>query len=824
MKTHALIARERHRGFGEWVAILFAVLLILLGLAILGGGVWLIALGGSWYYALAGLGLIASGGFILAGSPVGLWIYFAVYGLTIVWALWEVGLNGWALVPRVVAPSVLALIAIFLFPVLSRSGEANRAQAARRHGPAAAAIMVMAIGGGAFLLMRGDIGTVAAPLPEDALAAEPPAGGPEDASDSSPLPAPAIRSTGEDWPVYGGTNEALRYSPLAEITPANVGNLERVWEYRTGDMPTEQTGDKYSPETTPIKIGDTIYLCSAMNIVIALDAATGKEEWRFDPGVSPDAIPYGATCRGVAYYEDPEATDPEAPCAARVIETTLDARMIAVDARLGQPCADFGIGGEISLENGIGDTVPGWYSVTAAPTIVRGIVVVGAQVLDGQAEDAPSGVVRGYDAITGELAWAWDLGNPELTGEPEEGEVYTRGTPNMWTTASGDEELGLVYLPLGNSSVDYYGANRSAAENEFATSLVAIDVATGEPAWHFQTVHYDVWDYDLGSQVSLIDFPADDGPVPALVLPSKQGDIYILDRRTGESLFPVEERPVPSGGVEPENLSPTQPFSDYATLAKPPLREKDMWGMSPLDQLVCRIQFRQAAYDGMYTPPTVDRRFIQYPGYNGGSDWGSVAVDTERGILVANYNDMPNFNRLLTREEADERGLAPINVPGGTPDDPQAGAPYAIDVNAGWRNEFTGLMCKQPPYGGITAIDLATGETLWDQPIGTARKNGPFGIPSMLPFRIGTPNNGGPVVTAGGLIFIAAATDDLIRAIDIETGEVVWKDALPAGGQANPITFEVGGRQYVVMMAGGHHFMETPAGDYVIAYALPPAP
>ncbi|HZY68495.1 MAG TPA: pyrroloquinoline quinone-dependent dehydrogenase, partial [Devosia sp.] len=648
---------------------------------------------------------------------------------------------------------------------------------------------------------------------------------PEEQPSAPELVAQAPLETGADWPAYGGTYAADRYSPLSQITRENVAQLEQVWEFRTGDLP-ESEDEGYSPENTPLKVGDTLFVCSAMGIAIGVDAATGKEEWRFDPEVSKDAIPYGATCRGVAYYEVPDAA-PDTACATRILWGTLDARMIAVDAVTGQPCTDFGTGGEVNLEEGIGDTVPGWYSVTSAPTIVRGIAVVGAQVKDGQAEDAPSGVVRGYDAVTGELAWAWDLGNPSLTGVPPEGEVYTRGTPNMWTTASGDEELGYVYLPLGNSSVDYYGSNRSAEENEYATSLVAVDVTTGRDVWHFQTVHNDVWDYDLGGQATLVDFPAEGGNVPALILPSKQGDLYVLDRRTGEPLVPFDEVEVPQGGVEPDYLSPTQPFSQYHTLAKRDLTEADMWGATPIDQLWCRIQFRMASYEGIYTPPTSDRYWIQYPGYNGGNDWGGIAVDRERGILIANYNDTPNHNRLVPREEADAAGLAPINAPGGGGDTPlgeagpQVGAPYAIEVNAGWRQEWTKLLCKEPPYGGIRAIELATGRTLWDRPFGTARKNGPFGIPSMLPIDIGTPNNGGAVLTASGLIFIAAATDDLFRAIDIETGEVLWQTELPAGGQSNPFTFEVEGRQFVGLMAGGHHFMETPIGDYVIAWALP---
>jgi quinoprotein glucose dehydrogenase len=780
---------------------LLAVIVLLTGAILVGGGAWLLALGGSWYYLAAGIGLVVSGLFLFRRSILGLWIYVATYALTLVWALWERGFDGWALVPRLLAPTVILLLLFMAFAALRSRGS----RAARLAGAAVASVaLILGLGTLAYSLARPDIVL---------------------AQTTAPVAAAMPVVAGSDWPAYGGTLEATRYSPLDQITPANVARLAKAWEFRTGEMPKPGKSSEYAAETTPIKIGDTIYLCSALNVLIALDATTGKEEWRFDPEVSPDAIPYSATCRGVTHFADPDAA-PDSICTARIIEGTLDARLIAVDATTGQPCPDFGREGQVDLNAGIGETVPGWYSVTSAPTIVRGVAVTGAQVKDGQGEDSPSGVVRGYDARTGVLRWAWDLGNPALAGEPAAGQTYTRGTPNMWTTASGDEALGLVFLPMGNSAVDYYGSNRSDAENTYATSLVALDAETGKPVWHFQTVHYDVWDYDLGSQASLIDFPTAAGPVPALVLSSKQGDIYILDRRTGEPLTPVEERPAPPGGVEPDRLAKTQPFSLYNSLAKPPLTEADMWGMSPIDQLWCRIQFRQATYQGIYTPPTTDRYWIQYPGYNGGSDWGSLAVDPSRGIIVANYNDMPNYNRLVPRDEVERQGIKPINAPGAPKNpsvdlSPQVGAPYGIEVNAGWRQKATKLMCKQPPYGGIRAIDLATGKTLWDKPFGTARRNGPFGIPSMLPFDIGTPNNGGAVVTASGLIFIAAATDDLIRAIDINTGKVLWQADLPAGGQANPFTFEAGGKQFVGIMAGGHHFMETPIGDYVIAWALP---
>jgi quinoprotein glucose dehydrogenase len=807
----------------------FSVVLAIIGILIACGGIWLVALGGSPYYVLAGVLALASAVLIFSGRPSGVWLYLLVYALTWIWAVWEVGFDGWALVPRVVAATLVAILALLCLPVLARhrryrtdaaavgtSGVDRRAIPTPRGARVAAAVGVLVVvvilagglGGG---WAEGSAGTTS--LPSAAGTVQP------------AKEQPANEVSQADWTAWGGTYKALRYSALNQITPENVGKLKRVWTFETGDMPNEKTKGKYSPETTPLKVGDRMYLCSAKNIIISLDAATGKEIWRYDPKVPDDAIPYGATCRGVVYYINPAAA-PDAVCAARILEGTLDARLIAVDAKDGKPCPEFGDRGSVDLTEGIGETVPGWYGNVAAPTVVRGIVVMGAQVQDGQALDAPSGVIRGYDAVTGKLAWAWDMGHPDWHGAPPPGQTYSRGTPNMWTSAAGDEELGYVYVPLGNAAVDYYGALRKPYENEYNSSIVAIDVTTGKPVWHFQTVHYDVWDYDLGSQPTVVDISMNGQVVPAVIQPSKQGEIYVLDRRTGKPIFPVEERKAPSGGVESKNISPTQPYSGYATLAFPPLREVDMWGMSPLDQLWCRIQFHRMNYEGQYTPPSADNNYLEYPGYNGGSDWGSVAVDPVRGILVANYNNMANYDRLLPRTAADKLGLKPINqphtppAPGYVEYGPQAGAPYAIQVNPGWR-QFTGLMCTRPPYGGIRAIDLATGKTIWDRPLGQARENGPFGFASHLPIDIGTPNNGGAVLTESGLIFIAAATDNLIRAIDIRTGKVLWTDTLPAGGQATPMTFEVKGRQYIGLMAGGHHFMATPPGDYVVAYALP---
>ena len=785
----------------SWAAAIVGIVIGLIGLVLAIGGAWLAVLGGSLYYLITGVLMVVSGVLLVRGERRGAWLYLAIVVASAAWAWWEVGANPWAQVPRVIAPVVLAVAVILALPTLTRRPDRWRV----------AGMGVVA----ALLLTVVDFWAAASASPDPVVGALPAPG-------TAGMADPSGLQTGADWPVYGGTGAARRYSPLAQINPANVGKLKRVWMAHTGDLPSARAKGTYGAENTPLKVGDSLYLCTPKNIMIALDPATGKEKWRFDPKVPDEAIPYTAACRGVVYYATPGAAA-GAPCAARVIEGTLDARLIAVDARNGKPCADFGANGQVDAKAGMGKVPPGFVSINSPPTLVRGVLVTGHQVLDGQDRWAPSGVIQGFDAVTGKLRWAWDMMHPDWNGAPPAGQEWARGTPNMWTMASGDEQLGLVYLPMGNAAADYYSSLRRPEENAFATSLVALDVTTGKPRWRFQAVRKDVWDYDFGAQATLVDYKG----VPALVLPSKQGDIYIIDRRTGQPLTPVGEMKVPGGGVEPEQRAATQPVSLWHTLRKPDLTERDMWGMSPIDQMICRIQFRRASYKGFFTPPVSKGHSIQYPGYNGGTDWGGIAVDPLRGVIVANYNDMPNYVRLVPRAEADRKGWTPRDQARGKiggvegAGDPQANTPYAINVNAGWRMPVTGMLCKQPPYGGIRAIDIATGKTIWDRPLGEARTNGPFGIPSMLPITIGTPNNGGSVITAGGLIFVAAATDNLIRAIDMRTGKTVWKDVLPAGGQATPMTYEMNGKQYLVLYAGGHHFMETPVGDEVVAYALP---
>lgn len=806
MRAIHTFARKNH-----WSLVILGLLLAVLGLILALGGVRLVMLGGSWYYLLAGLCIAVAGVLLILGRMAGAWLYGALFLATLLWTLWESGREFWGYVPRLALLLMLGIVLALLLPQLENGPP-------RRVARALAGVLAITFLGAVVWAFapHNSFRSGASVARSGAIA---PNAAPTNGASVQPADAPAD----SDWAAYGRSNAATRYSPLRQINAENVRRLQRAWVYRTGDMPIEGMR-KWGAETTPLKVGETLYLCSAMNKLIALDAASGKELWRYDPRVAKEYIPYTAACRGVAFYEAPQLAE-DAPCRRRIIEGTLDARLIAVDARTGEPCQDFGMHGEVSLTVGMGEVFPAMVAVTSPPTIVRGVAVMGHQVLDGQYRDAPSGVIRGYNAVTGELAWAWDMLNPQRKGLPPEGEHYARGTPNSWTIASGDEQLGLVYVPMGNSAADYYSGSRSDIENQHNTAIVALDASTGEVRWVFQTIHIDVWDYDLGSQPTLVDLPTQGGTVPALIVPTKQGDIYVLNRATGQPLTAVEERPAPHVTVPGNPLSATQPHStQMPVLRKPDLRERDMWGLTPIDQLYCRIQFAAASYEGMYTAPTLGQRWIQWPGYNGGNDWGSVAVDVDRGILVANYSNVPMFNRLITRAQAEEQGLVALGMPGGSSESsgpqPMIGTPYAADISP-WRLKFTGMLCNEPPYGSITAIDLATRKVLWDVPLGIARRNGPFGIPTHLPITIGTPNNGGPVVTAGGLIFIAAATDDLLRAMDVDTGEVLWTDVLPAGGQATPMTYDVGGEQYVVMVASGHHFMETPAGDYVIAYKLP---
>jgi quinoprotein glucose dehydrogenase len=778
----------------------------LLGVMFVVGGVRLASLGGSWYYLVAGVGLVASGVLLLRGRTTGAWVFGAVFAGTVLWSAWESGLDYWGWVPRLDVITVLGLWLALVLPKLDRP-------ASRGISLTLTAVMVAI-----FVVAFG-----LAFVPYHSISpAQPIAGAPLD-------PAPSADAQPDtDWQFYGRDAQATRYSPLKQITPDNVGKLTRAWTFRTGDLPPAGKVNKWAAETTPIKVGDAFFLCTATNDLLRLDPATGKQVWRYEVGVRYEDVPYTAACRGVTYYLSKTVPEGRA-CHARIIEATLNEKLIAVDAENGQPCQDFGEHGRVDLLIGMGKTVPGFVAEPAPPPIVDGVIVTNQEVLDGQRRWAPSGVIRGYSADTGEFLWAWDVNRPNEHGLPPPGQSYSRGTPNSWAAMAGDDALGLVYVPTGNSAADYYSAMRSPEENAVSSAIVALDVHDGSVRWVFQTVHKDVWDYDLGSQPTLMNYPNATGEaVPAMIVPTKRGQTFVLDRRDGKPLTQVEERPAPAGRIPGDPRAPTQPWSTgMPRLGLPELTEQQMWGLTPLDQLYCRIKFRRANYVGEFTPAGIEQPWIEFPGYNGGSDWGSVAYDANRAILIANWNNTPMYDQLVTREEAGRLGLKSIDDPayesgggGAEGNGAQADTPYGITVSP-FLMPLTEMLCNEPPYGMITAIDMHTRKVVWEHPLGTARANGPFGLPTGMPMEIGTPNNGGPIITAGGLVFIAAATDNLIRAIDIGTGKVVWTDVLPAGGQATPMTYSQNGRQYVVIVAGGHHFMRTPPGDYVIAYALP---
>ncbi|MCC6156345.1 MAG: pyrroloquinoline quinone-dependent dehydrogenase [Candidatus Hydrogenedentes bacterium] len=620
------------------------------------------------------------------------------------------------------------------------------------------------------------------------------------------------------WPDYGNDKGGARYSPLTQITPANVKYLKKAWEYHTGDMPggTRFVKADTAFEATPILNDGRLYVPSPFNKVIALDPETGTEFWTFDPKLDlTQRYANQLTSRGVVYWEDASGA---APHPKRIFAATCDGRLIAIDAVTGTCCEDFAANGTVDLKAGVGkEKWIGEYSVTSPPAVAGDIVIVGSAVSDNQRTDAPSGVVRAYNARTGALVWAFDLAPPpdKQTGpQPPKSEAgYALGTPNVWAQFSVDEERDLVFMPTGNPAPDFYGGLRNGADY-YGSSVVAVRAATGEVVWHFQTVHHDLWDYDVPCQPTLTHVVRDGKEIPVVIQATKMGLIFVLHRETGEPVFPVEERKVPQSNVPGEQTSPTQPFPvKPKPLIPHTLSTDEGWGITPSMKKEAREKLAALHFEGIYTPPRVKESVLMFPGNAGGTNWGGVSVDPVRQKLVANASVLGFVVMLIPQEEYEGYKKQNPDAEVG----PQIGTPYAARREA--LLSSAQLPCNPPPWGLLTAIDLNTGEFSWQIPFGTVRDIAPVPIP----INYGVPNLGGPVTTASGLIFIAASLDNYLRAYDIETGKELWKGRLPAGGQATPMTYRLrkDSKQFVVIAAGGHARAGTKIGDSLIAYTLP---
>ncbi|MCL1481920.1 MULTISPECIES: membrane-bound PQQ-dependent dehydrogenase, glucose/quinate/shikimate family [unclassified Marinobacter] len=777
--------------------IVLSIILLLLGLVLLAGGVWLISLGGSLYYAIAGIALIIAGLTAKTRRPTARWVYALFLAATAIWALWESGLDWWPLATRLGLFLLLAIPLLFPGPKAQRGG-------AMALVPVWVVVGLITVSSLAFDQHRID-----GQLNEDSVFADPEMG---DISDDS-------------WHAYGRSNMGQRYSPLDQITVENAGTLEKAWVYQTGDLQGPKDVGEITYEATPLKIGNSLYVCTPHNWLIALDADTGEEQWVYDAKVPMESQRQHQTCRGVSYLppaegdannisaraiNEPAEELASVQCDAQLFLPTSDARLIAVDPETGARCSNFADDGELDLLHNMPFKQAGFYYATSPPVVANGVVVVSGAVNDNYDIDSPSGVIRAYDVKTGELEWNWDPGHPENTDPIAEDETYSKSSPNSWAVASADEELGLIYFPMGNRVPDQLGWYRSENDEKFASSVVALSLETGEVAWVQQFVHHDLWDMDTPAQPSLVDLKTEKGREPALVVPTKQGDVYVLNRETGEPIIPVTEQKAPQGTVEEDYASAMQPISGL-NFRPPELTEADMWGASAVDQMICRITFRSLRYEGQYTPPS-EQGTIVYPGNFGVFNWGGIAVDPERQVMFGMPLYLAFTSKLIPKEGADlgetNQGEQGVNE--------NAGAPYAVEMKPFLSP--LGIPCQQPPWGYVAGADLRTGEVVWKQKNGTIYDMTPL----PLPIEIGVPGIGGPIITGGGVAFLAASVDNYLRAYDLTTGEQLWEERLPAGGQATPMTYlNSKGEQMVVLVAGGHGSIGTTFGDYVIAYKLP---
>ena len=648
----------------------------------------------------------------------------------------------------------------------------------------------------------------------------------------------------DDWPAYGKDSGGGHYSKARDITTKNVKNLEKVWVHRSGDYHkgnnwTEDivpnSDQQTSFQTTPILVDKTLYYCTPYNRVFALDSETGKEKWVFDPKIEIEGKGI-LHCRGVSSWIDKEKVETD-NCYLRIIAITIDAELFAIDGKSGKLCKDFGDKGRVDLRFGLGEHNAAYYYITSPPAIINDLIITGGSIADNVSTTVPGGVVRAYNVRTGELVWYWDPIPPgqEPILDDMGKQLYQRGTTNVWSIISADPELNLVYLPTGNTAADNYGGHRNGLDY-YSSSVVALNASTGEVVWHFQTVHHDIWDYDVPSQPTFYDVEKDGKTIKALAQTTKMGLVFLLNRETGEPIFPIEERPVPQGAVDGDFVTKTQPFpTKPAPLTPTYLDPEDVFGFTFWDRGYCKKATQDLRNEGLYTPPSLQGS-VHYPSAIGGANWGGPAIDPSRNILIANTMNLSSTIVMIPREKCDEvvnnskkqasgeytaraievlaRDRVQARFSGLQPND---GTPYCTLRAYGFMSPL-GVPCTKPPWGNLTAIDLNTGEHLWRIPLGTSKDLAPF------PFHWikGAPNVGGPTVTASGVTFIAATSDYYLRAFNTETGEELAKFRLPTGGHATPMTYKnKNGKQFVVIAAGGHWAVGSPASDHIIAYALP---
>ena len=634
-----------------------------------------------------------------------------------------------------------------------------------------------------------------------------------------PVVAIAQSDDSSRWEHYGGGQHGMQYSSLSQITRDNVAGLEEVWRYRTGDV-DDGRREPFAFQANPILVEGRLYFPTGSAIVIALDPATGDEIWRHDPEIDRTKSHAEIANRGVTSWIDP-AGELDSPCRHRIFVGTIDARLIALDGENGKRCKGFGDDGEIWLNKGVRSTESEWvnYTVTSPPVVVEGVIVIGSAIGDNRAVESELGIVRGIDARTGEERWRWDP-IPRNADDPAyatwlPNEAASNGSANAWAPLAADTELGLVYVPTGSASPDFYGGEREG-DNLYANSLVALRAENGQMAWHQQLIHHDVWDYDLASQPTLVELEHNGELVPAVLQGTKTGFIFSFNRVTGEPIFAIEEREVPQGGVPGEHLSPTQPFPvappSVSRLGR--VTADDAWGMLYFDKRSCRKKMAGLRSEGVFTPPSLEGT-LELPGYGGGINWGGLAFEPDEHLVVVFSMDVPMAVALIPRDEFNatyESGeFENFNF------SRQTGTPYGM--RRAMVSSPLDVPCIKPPWGTLTAIDMRKGVINWQTSVGSIQDVAPAIVPNI---ELGMPGLGGPIITGGGLVFMAATMDNYLRAFDLKGGQTLWEGRLPAGGQATPMTYllEDTGKQYVVIAAGGHAHMGTTGGDYVIAYAL----